>query len=84
MNIIEKIMNDMAFELTHGREITAIHISRDYWIAIAHEVLPYSARFADGEPQSLFGITVRFHHDNTVSFGYTIQTYLNTFKKDSK
>jgi hypothetical protein len=79
MKIAEKIMNDVAFELTHGREITAIHLSKDYWIAIAHEVIPYSLTYVDGQPKSLFGIPVIFigakqsHH---ADFGYTIRSYL--------
>ena len=77
MKIVEKIMNDMAFELTHGREIKRIYISKDYWIAIAHEVMPYCLTYEDGIPLSLFGIPVDFLHDsNKISFGYHIQTYL--------
>ena len=72
-------MNDMAFELTHGREITAIHISKDYWIAIAHEIIPYSLNYDDGAPKSLFGIPVYFRRERNsqmADFGYTIRSYL--------
>ena len=79
MKIVEKILNDMVFELTHGREIVGIHISKDYWIAITHEVIPYSVNYQDGRPKSLFGINVTFYSGDSypsVDFGYSIRSYL--------
>lgn len=77
--MVERIMEDMAHELTLGREIVTIHLSRDYWILIHKELVPYTEKFADGQPNKILGIHVNFVMEPTQhqpDFGYSVESYL--------